>query len=487
VNDLRACVDRARPALIAVLLAPLGLAAPRAGADLPAAPPYSEEMVVHEVELVVDLPRQATAPSLVSLLVREDGQPRTVVKIESLAPPRVAGRTAVRGAPPWDLVLYFDRVLADSEAVGHAAVALAKAAQALTDAGAVQVVVADPVPRELLAATREPMLLEETLAALAGRARNEAGRTGARALPELERQADRLVAFLAARDGPLPRALFLVAGSRVPVTPRDHELLAAASGAASDGRPPPPPTPLSRAVLDTARVLAAYGWITCPMSGGPRQAGQASFFQPQLAPLTAFARLTAGQFLDDGRQVGSFLRGLQSRWHLWYQTPSPRDGRVRPVEVWLDGRPQPRAPKWVRSATPLAVTEARLRNALAGDEEPSPLSLAVRCHAVRGGTAVDLRLTPPPSSANQAAGPVRVSFAHAEAAPAEVEFDHREEVRGLRGPVWTWSGVVSLQDPSAPLAVEVEDLGLGVRAAAAIRPPVAERAAACPPLPNWAG
>jgi len=32
--------------------------------------------------------------------------------------------------------------------------------------------------------------------------------------------------------------LFLVAGSRVPVTPRDRELLAAASGAARDGRPP---------------------------------------------------------------------------------------------------------------------------------------------------------------------------------------------------------------------------------------------------------
>jgi len=169
------------------------------------------------------------------------------------------------------------------------------------------------------------------------------------------------------------------------------------------------------------------------MSGGRREAGQASFFQPQLAPLTAFAHLTAGQFLDNGRQVGSFLRGLRSCWHLWYQTPAPRDGRVRPVEVWLDGRPQPRAPKWVRSATPLAVTEARLRNALAGDEDPSPLALTVRCHAVHGSTAVDLRLTPSPSSANQAAGPVRVSFAHAETTPSEVEFDHREEVRGLRG------------------------------------------------------
>jgi hypothetical protein len=171
----------------------------------------------------------------------------------------------------------------------------------------------------------------------------------------------------------------------VPVTPRDAE---------HDGRPPLLPTPLSRAVLDAAQVLAAYGWITCPMSGGEREPGGVSFFQPQLAPLAAFPRLTAGQLLGDGRQVGSFLRGLQNRWHLWYQTPAPRDGRVRPVEVWLDGGAQPRVPKWVRSATPLAVTEARLRNAMAGDEEPSPLALTVRCRAVHGGTAVDLRLTP---------------------------------------------------------------------------------------------
>jgi hypothetical protein len=483
VGGRRAWVDRARPALLAVLLAPLGLAAPRADADLAVAPPppFAEEMVVHEVALVADLSRQAAPPSLVSLLVREDGQPRAVVKIESLAPPRVAGRTAVRGAPPWDLVLYFDRLLADSETVGHAAIALAKAAPALTDAGAVQVVVADPAPRELLAATREPMLLEETLAALAGQARSEASRIGSRSLPELERQTDRLVTFLAAREGPLPRALFLIAGSRVPVTPADHELLAAAGGAVRYGRPPLPPSPLSRTVLEAAQVLASYGWITCPMSGR-RQSGEISFFRPQLAPLSAFARLTAGQFLDDDRQVGSFLRRLQSRWLLWYQTPAPRDGRVRPVEVWLDGRQQPWAPKWVRSATPLAVTEARLRNALAGDNEPSPLALAVRYHAVHGGTAVDLRLTPPPNTAGQAAGPVRVSFAHLDATPADVEFDHREEARGLRGPVWTWSGVVPVQDLCGPLAVEVEDLGLGVRAAVAIRPPAAERAAACAPL-----
>ena len=62
-----------------------------------------------------------------------------------------------------------------------------------------------------------------------------------------------------------------------------------------------------------------------------------------------------------------------------------------------------------------------------------------------------------------------MSFGHAETTPVDVEFDHREEARGLRGPVWTWSGVVPVQDPSGPLAVEVEDLGLGVRAAAAIR------------------
>jgi hypothetical protein len=470
--------SRARQQLALALLASVGGAAPRGGPARPAAPPaYSEEMVVHEVELVVELPREAEAPALTSLLVREDGEPRTVVKVEPLAPPAGA-KAPAPGGHPWDVVLYFDRRLADSDAVGRAAISLAKVAETLTDLGAVEVVVADPVPRGLLAATREPMLLKESLAGLAGQVRGERERSGARTVPELRRQADRLVAFLAAREGALPRGLFLVAGSRVIVSPRDLELISGAGGAA-EGRTPPAATQLSQAVFEAAQVLAAYGWITCPVSGAGRDAGGGGFFRPQLAPLTALARMTAGQLAGDGRAVGWVVRGLRSRWRLWYQTPVRRDGRMRPIEVWLEGRTKLRAAQWVRSATPRALSEARLRNALAGDEDPSPIAVEARGEPVPGGTAVSLRITPPPGSAGAAAGPVRVSFGYAETEGEEVKFEHLEQTSGLGGPVWRWSGVVPFHDPCGKLAVEVEDLGLGVRAATAIRPAAARGPLVC--------
>jgi hypothetical protein len=461
--------------LAAALVAALSIAPGRpatagGGGDRPEPlSPYSEELVVHEVGLVVDLPRQATPPSLASLLVREEGQPRQVVKVERLAPAQGRGRAP--GASPWDLVLYFDRFLADPEAEERAAISLARSAEALTDLGGVEVVVADPQPHELLAATREPMLLEETLSTLAGRAsRAQPEHPGMRSAAELRRQADRLVAFLAARDEPLPRALFLVAGTRVAVTPRDMELLSGAAGVARSG-PPPPPTPLSLAVLEAGQVLAAYGWITCPVTGARRVPGEVTFFRPQLAPIRALARLTAGQLVDDGRQVGWLLQQLRSRSLLWYQTSVPRDGRVRPIEVWLEGRTKLAAPRWVLSGTPRAVSEARLRNALAGDDGPSPWPLAVRSRVVPGGLAVELRLRPPGGSAGRAAGPVRLSFAYIEAAQGEVRFDHVEEAAGLDGALWTWRGVVPVREPRGQLAVEVEDLGLGVRATAAIAVP----------------
>jgi hypothetical protein len=79
-----------------------------------------------------------------------------VVKIEPLSRGPAAEKAHALGSHRWDLVVYFDRRLADSEAVGPTTVALAKVAGDLTGLGAVEVVVADSLRRELLAATREP-------------------------------------------------------------------------------------------------------------------------------------------------------------------------------------------------------------------------------------------------------------------------------------------------------------------------------------------
>src|SRR5260370_6806074 len=137
------------------------------------------------------------------------------------------------------------------------------------------------------------MLGRERLCGLAGRVRGERERSGARSVPELRRQADRLVAFLAAREGALPRGLFLVADSRVAVTPRDLELISG-PGSAAEERTPPLPTQLSQTVSEAAQVLAAYGWITSPGSGA-RRGADGSFFRPHPAPLPPPARMTPGQ------------------------------------------------------------------------------------------------------------------------------------------------------------------------------------------------
>lgn len=241
---------------------PSPMAAGRVGpAGSGAAPPdFAERVVVHEVGVVVELPSPLRRSRLKSLaaqdfVVLEEGGLRTVVR----AAPVAAGEAA-----PWQVVLYFDRVLAKPETVFFTANSLAQHADQLTGLGSVDVVVADPRRRVLLSGCREARLLEQTLTDLAAQAERQrdaaatappkgqgaagAGAPKAGSVPsvlEIHRQEDRLVSLIASHAAGGPRALVLVADGFD--TSNSGGNATSATAAVAE---------------EPARTLAAYGWVT---------------------------------------------------------------------------------------------------------------------------------------------------------------------------------------------------------------------------------
>ncbi|HVT16433.1 MAG TPA: hypothetical protein VHQ90_09685 [Thermoanaerobaculia bacterium] len=201
------------------------------------------------------------------LLVIEDGRARPVLRLEPLP----------AKAHPWSLRIYFDLVLAHPDTVFEAAIALAYQAGELAELGAVEIVVADPGPRTVLAPSRDAPVIREALAALAEQSRHDprAGLFAPFQLPPpatVRRQCDRLVTSLAATTTNGPHALLLIAESP-PLSGGELHRLAAASTAAPGAPPPgedpaPPAGPaspdggLAETLGETARLLAAYGWTT---------------------------------------------------------------------------------------------------------------------------------------------------------------------------------------------------------------------------------
>ncbi len=184
---------------------------------------------------------------------------------------------AEAAAEPWRVLIYFDLTLSGPALVASTAATLAGQAEDLVRRGPVEVVVADPAPRRLLAPTADAALLGETLAglSLAPRGRDALTRVRAEAFREhaespgkaavvplwlhevelVQRQQDHLLSWLADRPGEAARrVMFLVSGG-FDVRPRAfYETLSASIG--------------ERRVADTevaqtllARSLAAFGWL----------------------------------------------------------------------------------------------------------------------------------------------------------------------------------------------------------------------------------
>lgn len=447
---------------------------------------FEDRLLVREAELVFEVPPLSLLGAMTfgadTLLVIEDGKVRPVTKAGALEGEMSA-------------VVWIDEVLAAPETIFSSTLTLAQQSAALSRLGPVEVVVAGPEPRVELAASRETRRLEQVLADLAGEARVERDRAAARPLERsgassrpdaatLRRQLDRLLVHLAERREPGPRVLFLVAdGFAVsPAESKAFETGAAAPGAGER----------AAVLLETARLLAAYGWTTValPMrreplgrrdrgagdvdrfrdshgswsdksssvppslpSRGPREskldweAVLDSMIQPDLSPLRALVDTTAGMLVANAELFPSALETLGGRWHLYYRTQTPMDGRVRPIEIRTHQGVEVRSRRWVRASTPEGIAEARLRQLLAGERLPETLPLRVE----PSGSGLRLSVEPFAAPEPPVPGPVRVSTVHAGADGALV-FRHELAPALESGAAWSHT------TEGRPLAVLVEDL-----------------------------
>jgi hypothetical protein len=442
-------------ALLAVLSLPPGL---------PAQPPetFSENLVIREREILVDVPDLLAdgrlSPGDFRVLV--DGTPREVTRAEP-------------AGGDWTILIYVDQILARPGTVFYSGLALANRARELIGAGSVEVAVAGSDPRVVLAATREVKSVERTLTDLSAAARVErdrsegpAGRSGEPSLLQIRRQHDKLLAFLAARRPSGPHAVFLVVDGPS-LTPEQTALL--------ERQDPPACMNTPASVFHrTARLLAAYGWVTIPVplrkegAGSPiapqseievfRQSSAPSnhqngvppvlpgrppkkttlafrgvidlFIKPETAALRILSRATAGTIIGFEQQVEPALTALSRRWRLWVAEPdAPVDGRLHPIEVSLAARmsvgiqsysveigppdktKNVRAPGWLRSSTPEEIAEARLEDLLAGLGTSGDLPLTAT--VLRTPAGLELRIEAAPLQVPESAppGPVRISWA----------------------------------------------------------------------------
>lgn len=461
----------------------------------PPTAPFQGEIEVREVGIVVQPPAGGRLSELkpADFLVFQDGAPRQVLKVEPLG----AG-----AGGPWSFVLYVDRVLTAPDTVVDATLALARQARELTRLGTVEVVVADPEPRVTLAASRSANDVSDALGAIADQARRDRSRANdvrqtAAPAPEpalLRRQLDRMLVAVAGRPGAGAQALFLVADGFVP-PPGEADLLSPQAAAALE---PAPPGTAAAALRESARVLAAGGWVTfvvplrqdegakerqqaadveririsaggsphttgvppvIPMGGarGPLRHEKVAdvLTRTDSAPWMTLVQPTSGTILGVEEQLAPALSDLGQRWRVWYQAPETRDGQLHRVEVRLPSATTPlRGPLWVRSASPEGIDAARAR-LLAGGAPVSGTDLQLTATVDAGG----LRLRVPPSmiATKAPAGPVRVSIA----------FDNRSEVRHTVLPdvsfAKAWEHTLALQPPSGAkrAGVVVEDLSRG--------------------------
>jgi|HubBroStandDraft_3_1064219.scaffolds.fasta_scaffold18931_2 hypothetical protein len=264
-------------------------------------PSHDERLRVREVEVVFEPPQLPPGRKSLSELRPEDlevldgGEARPVVRLEPVA----AG-----GAGAWSLAVYLDLVLARPETVFKAAIAAAERAPQLVQLGAVDVVVADPRPRRLLAGSRDPAQIEAVLAGVAARARlaqtpraqeSQAGAGAARAVSPavLRRQCDRLLTELDAHVPVGPHALLLaadppwlspaemerlshaLAGEGTTAASAGQSASAAGATAAAGGATAPAEratAPAARVTAPAAGATALAAGATAPAAGAPASA-----------------------------------------------------------------------------------------------------------------------------------------------------------------------------------------------------------------------
>ncbi|HRU09835.1 MAG TPA: hypothetical protein P5144_10710 [Thermoanaerobaculia bacterium] len=465
---------RALPVLVSIL--GLAVTLPAAAQEPP--PSYEEELVVREAEVVVEPPegmsesqRQALGPS--SLLLLEDGAFREITAVRPLTP----------DGGSWSLLIYVDTGQSGRETLARSALALARRAGRLAALGEVELIVADPEPRRLLAGTRQPAAITTALADLAATARARAEEAPAALdLAAVQARARRLLECVATHS---------VGGAKALILLTDFMLTPPPAPAGEEAAPSPR---LLAAFPEIGQALAAFGWVTVAVGltaeevkrpaeelsemgrlqqlvrGGrgidhfaPLEAGRPSrlntpgaldpYLEPGTALLRALLREGAGHLVATEPQLDAVLAGLGRRLLVAYRTPAQIDGRPRALEMRLLAGDLPlRVPRWRQSGSPEQLAEARGLRLLAGGRAPSDLPLTAEW--VGGAEPPRLRLTGVPLSSREG-GPLRLSLVFGPEAAQHLIVPLPEEAV-------PWRRELTLPAGTRRLAVLVEDLGRGL-------------------------
>ncbi len=471
--------------------------------------------------------------------VAEEGEVRPVTQVEA-----IGGASGV----PWRLVIYADLATARAANLQAAALSLAERAEALTALGEIEIWVADPAPMPLLPPTRDRDLLGNALArlllefdakdevnelrrgVLAALKPQAAGEAAAMPPAELvqgaieeeaaiaERSRDALLTWAARELGSGPRALLLLGGGydldpaafyrkRVP----EH------AKAASN------PAPASGGAETLARALAAYGWLTFPLTyeqaltgpsstsqqfeefrrrglfgtkdtgggtliggtvplGGKSAADAESEKRENLllagtAPLAALAEAGGVEPLDEAKDLDALAKDLGSRKLVTFQVERQLDGQLRRLEVKPARRGWAVAgPRWVRSSTPEPVAEARVRRILVGEPEVGDLAVSARYQDSadgRAGGTLTVRLDlaakgSRPPEPERAALRVTVAWGPEDGRPT---FQHKILLgQNLTGPAWSYELPLALPPGTDWIVAVVEDLASGAWGARDVAP-----------------
>ena len=166
-------IQKAAVLLAAALIAQIPALAQDAAPSVPSGATVPIELTVQVLDSKGEVPRATIQAG--DFTVLEDGQPRPVSAVSPLS-------------QPWRIVIYVDRMLTGSRTLRAAAGSLAERARELALLGTVELVVAEPQPRVVLAPTQNVKAIDEALSKLWLGARGQGRRTrSAPAVPRRER------------------------------------------------------------------------------------------------------------------------------------------------------------------------------------------------------------------------------------------------------------------------------------------------------------
>ena len=323
--------------------------------------------------------------------VLEDGVEKPVIGVDYLGTRRAVALTPESPAEPtppppsppnWQIVIYFDAFFSSTMNLRNAVASLSKQAEELAKLGTVEVVVAEPKPRVVLEATRDPEQIRQGLrkASVLGqdwlvRHRRQfvqstelsrgprtmsSGPSNVRGfiMEEISMTARfrrNLLEWVSRYQRHVPRALFLVSGG-FELDPSRYYLSFANAADQARIREEFTAYQLGSTAEVMGKALASESWTTvaidAPLGAGDqflddasrtsvgrvralstRPSRDASFTsQHTREPLLALADATGGTVANRAK-LPEILTGLTQRVKITYQVSRPPDGRTRSVEV----------------------------------------------------------------------------------------------------------------------------------------------------------